>query len=530
MEALVGAESQMEIAKKAIRETIVTIPQNVPVAFRVYAHRVPKTDKEASCQDTELMIPFQPVNTASYEAALAPIKPTGFTPIAHSLKAAAGDFLGKESQHVIILLSDGEETCGGDPVAEAKNLLAQGFKLTVHTIGFRVDEKTRAQLAAISTATGGSYYDASDAASLTQNLQTATQKSLIISKPAEEARGREVRGGNAYADAVPLESGIEYQLDHHQLKDQYDYFYVDLKRGDSLTVTAATMDKGIRVTQANKVEENESPYAGFRIFDSQFQEITKQTAIGRHEQESRSIIAGQDGRFFILIGTDFAAMHKDSPFRIELSSHGDAGSGRDAGDEITSPLDIAATDYPENWMTGSEDKDYFRFPARPGESYTITATPETMETYLTITVYDQDRVQLFRDSAPNKGAVVRIENIVPKSEGALFILIDGYGASRPEKYSLSIKTAASPVPTSPSPLPAPAPPAPVPPSPAVKPEPAPEPPPSVKREKGEKEMAVAKKSGKAVLILAALLAVAFFVIVLLVLVLVLTLRKKKQAG
>ena len=439
MEALVGGASQMEIAKKAVRDTIGSIPANVPVAFRVYAHRVPKTDREASCQDTELVIPFQPVNPATFDTVLAGIKPTGYTPIAYSLKSAAGDFLGKESQHVIILLSDGEETCGGDPVAEAKNLLAQGFKLTVHTIGFRVDEKTRAQLAAISTATGGSYYDASDAASLTQNLQTATQKSLIIAKPAEEARGREIRGGNAYADAVSLEAGIEYRLDHHQLKDQYDYFYVDLKRGDSVTVTVSTMDKGIHVTQANKVEENDSPYAGYRVLDSQFQEVTKQTAIGRHEQEARSIVAAQDGRFFILVGTAYSNMHKDSPFQIDLAAHGDAGSGKDAGDEITGPLDIPAADHAENWLTGSDDKDYFRFAGRVGESYTIAAIPETMELYLQIKVYDQDRVELYRDNAPNKGAVVRIENIVPKSDAPLTILIDGYGSSRPGEDSLSLK-------------------------------------------------------------------------------------------
>src|SRR3989338_7821329 len=235
MAAMVGTESQMDIAKKSIKETIATIPPNVPVALRVYAHRIPKSNKEGSCKDTELLVPFKPLDVASFSTLVDAIKPNGYTPIAYSLKTAAGDFVGKESQYVLILVSDGEETCGGDPVAEAKNLLAQGFKVTIHTIGFRVDEKTKAQLAAISGATGGSYFDAKDAASLTQNLTQATQKALLIAKPAEQARGQEIRGGNQYQDAVPLQPGIEYNLDHHQRRDQYDYFYVDLKGGQSLT-------------------------------------------------------------------------------------------------------------------------------------------------------------------------------------------------------------------------------------------------------------------------------------------------------
>src|SRR3989338_9493727 len=213
MNAMADGESQITIAKRSLKETIATIPAGTSVAFRAYSHRIPQADKVASCQDTELLIPFQPLNTMNFSASVDAIQAKGWTPIAYSLKAAGTDFQSRESQHVIILLSDGEETCGGDPVAEAKSLLAQGFKLTIHTIGFRVDEKTKAQLAAISNATGGMYFDAKDAASLATNLKQATQKALLIDKPAEETRGHEIRGGNQYTDAVLLQSGVEYHLD-----------------------------------------------------------------------------------------------------------------------------------------------------------------------------------------------------------------------------------------------------------------------------------------------------------------------------
>jgi len=442
---MVGTESQMDIAKKSIKETIATIPPNVPVALRVYAHRIPKSNKEGSCKDTELLVPFKPLDVASFSTLVDAIKPNGYTPIAYSLKTAAGDFVGKESQYVLILVSDGEETCGGDPVAEAKNLLAQGFKVTIHTIGFRVDEKTKAQLAAISGATGGSYFDAKDAASLTQNLTQATQKALLIAKPAEQARGQEIRGGNQYQDAVPLQPGIEYHLDHHQRRDQYDYFYVDLKGGQSLTVTLATLDKGVSITSANQAKENQNPYAGFRIVNSEFQETTKETIIGqRHGKKQGGVISRKEERFYILIGSNYEPMHKDSPFQIEIKNHFDGNSAKDAGEDIMNALEIAAGDFPENWLLSEKDNDYYKFMARGGESYTIVMTPQNMEPYLRLEVYDQDRVRLFYNSAPNAGAVVRIENATPKSDGPLYLHVNGYSFYGPTQYGLNIKTGTAP--------------------------------------------------------------------------------------
>lgn len=441
MEAKVGIESQMDIAKKSIKQTLATIPPNVPVALRVYAHRVPKSNKEASCQDTELLIPFQPLNIAAFSAAVDTLKPNGYTPIAYSLRAAAQDFADKESQHVIILLSDGEETCGGDPVAEARNLLAQGFKVTIHTIGFRVDPKTKAQLAAISSATGGSYYDASDAASLTQNLAQATQKALLIAKPAEQARGQEIRGGNQYADAIPLQSGIEYRLDHHQRKDQYDYFYIDLKKGDALTVSVSTMDKGISINSANQAQENNNPYAGFRIVDAQYKEWDNEMIIGsRHGKKEKNYVIPQDGRVYILIGSKYDPMHKDSPFQITVKTLADANTASDAPDEITNALPIAVGDYPVNWSTGEHDKDYYKIDAKAGEAYTFIVTPQTMDSRFQIEVYDEDRVRLFENSSQNDGAIVRIENVEPKRDGPLFIMVRGKWNTRPFQYALNIKS------------------------------------------------------------------------------------------
>ena len=77
--------------------------------------------------------------------------PRGQTPIAYSLQQAAQDFgAPSDEERAMILVSDGIETCGGDPLATVRDLTAKGFKVKVHTIGFDVDAAARAQLEAIS--------------------------------------------------------------------------------------------------------------------------------------------------------------------------------------------------------------------------------------------------------------------------------------------------------------------------------------------------------------------------------------------
>lgn len=434
--------SQIDIAKQSIKATIANIPTNVNVALRVYGHRIPKSDKEQSCIDTELAIPFGPLNTQAFSARVDALNPNGYTPIAFSLKEAAKDFLGKESEHVIILVSDGEETCGGDPVAEAKALLAQGFKVTIHTIGFRVDAATKAQLMAISGATGGSYYDAGNAASLTQNLTEAAQKALVIAKEKERARGQEIRGGDQYETAVLIEQGIEYRLDHHQKQNQYDYFYVPLTRGQSMVVTLTTQDHGVDI-YGEQAKETINPYAGFRVVGPppDYQQILDEVIIGtQHGKKVGWALATQEGKHFVLTGNTYHSQHKNSPFKIEIKNHFDANTDTDAQDNIVRATVLEMGDYPSNWIFYKEDVDVYQLMAARGAAYAVKITPPDMESSMEANVYDQDRVRKTSAHSPNRGALLRMENVAFESGGPFYVEVKPYLSNNfPMEYAISVQ-------------------------------------------------------------------------------------------
>ncbi|MGX0977101.1 Ca-activated chloride channel family protein [Roseovarius sp. MBR-51] len=75
---------------------------------------------------------------AAVVAGIEALTPGGLTPIAASV-AAAAEVLGYRTQPgIVVLVTDGNETCGGTPCALGTALAAEARDLTVHVIGFRV--------------------------------------------------------------------------------------------------------------------------------------------------------------------------------------------------------------------------------------------------------------------------------------------------------------------------------------------------------------------------------------------------------
>lgn len=160
MEELLDGRTRMEIAREVLAERLAALPSDINVGLRVYGHRIP-FDQEGACDDTELTIPIQQGSVAQIQNFLPTIVPVGMTPITESLRQVADDFnLEPGRKNVVVLISDGEETCGGEPADAVRFLQEVGIDFTIHVIGLDVDENARQQLKAIADTAGGVYHDA----------------------------------------------------------------------------------------------------------------------------------------------------------------------------------------------------------------------------------------------------------------------------------------------------------------------------------------------------------------------------------
>ena len=194
-------ERRIEIAKAAIRRTVEqTMPDGLPLALRVYGHR------EAGVCRTDLEVPLAPLDKASFLDQVSAIQAINLakTPIAESLEAVASDLAAAEGRRLVILLTDGEETCDGDPAAAIQALSEAGFDVTVNIVGFAIDdENLKRDFAEWAELGGGSYLDAGEA----EALGDALEKSLSVPFVVIDADGDEVARGQVDGDPVEVPAG-----------------------------------------------------------------------------------------------------------------------------------------------------------------------------------------------------------------------------------------------------------------------------------------------------------------------------------
>jgi hypothetical protein len=172
--ALSDGATRMDAAKDAVASLVATLPPQTRLALRVYGDRSPTAKKD--CKDTSLLNPFNAVasNGADIVGKARAIRPQGYTPITYAITLAAQDLSAEEAaSRTVVLVSDGQETCKGDPCAAAKALADADAKLVVHTVGVGVDAVTRGQLQCIAHVARGSYFGADSAAELAAALGKA---------------------------------------------------------------------------------------------------------------------------------------------------------------------------------------------------------------------------------------------------------------------------------------------------------------------------------------------------------------------
>ncbi len=106
-----GDASRMDVAKKILARYIDALPSGMKVGFVIYG----KTD--CGDESIELVAPVGRLNKGALKGRIADLSPRGSTPIALTLGRTAEYFKGFEADNNhLILISDGMESCGGDPI------------------------------------------------------------------------------------------------------------------------------------------------------------------------------------------------------------------------------------------------------------------------------------------------------------------------------------------------------------------------------------------------------------------------------
>ncbi|RZV35367.1 MAG: VWA domain-containing protein [Chromatiales bacterium] len=205
----IEGRSKMEIAKTTLEEVTYWLPDDMELALRAYGNT--SAPKQNNCTDSALLVPFRDNNRDYIRQAIAGLRPTGQTPIAYALNQVARDFEASQSDRIVVLVTDGIESCGGDPVTAAYALQQQG--IVVHVIGFGLGsaaDEDASSLQAIAAASGGRYVTAGSAEELKSALAETVATSFSVYRGSTE-----VASGSLGSAGIMLLPEGDYRVQLH---------------------------------------------------------------------------------------------------------------------------------------------------------------------------------------------------------------------------------------------------------------------------------------------------------------------------
>ena len=143
MKEQIDGKRKFDIAKELLAhvvDSLSTIAGRVEIGVRVFGHQSPRS--EQNCKDSKLELNFGKHYGSEILSMMDGFTPQGFTPIAYSLQLAALDFPNDpNTRNAIILITDGVESCEGNPCEIIELFQEKRIALKPYVIGLGVNEE-----------------------------------------------------------------------------------------------------------------------------------------------------------------------------------------------------------------------------------------------------------------------------------------------------------------------------------------------------------------------------------------------------
>ncbi|MDO9639946.1 MAG: VWA domain-containing protein [Pseudotabrizicola sp.] len=173
-----GDLTRIEVARDVMGDYFASRDGAVPLSVIAYGH-----NRRGDCSDIEVIAPLGQTAPGTLESRLRGLMPRGMTPLTDSLRMARSQIPPTAEAADIILVTDGLETCAGDPCALAAELAAEGIDIRAHVVGFGLTRLEVEALSCITDQTGGMLFQTNSGAELADALQ---QVSAVQPAPGPE--------------------------------------------------------------------------------------------------------------------------------------------------------------------------------------------------------------------------------------------------------------------------------------------------------------------------------------------------------
>ncbi len=175
MWAKFGNKHRFEIARDFMLDLINNVlPEGTPMALRAFGNR----EGHYSCRN-DLVVPLHVLERQPMSARISRIVPKYLagSSIADSLVHTKQDLAGAEGSKIIVLITDGNETCDGDPMQAVRELVEHNDNVHVYIVGVAVrDAALQSEYQRWAELGRGQYYNSADVQSLVALLASTFAK------------------------------------------------------------------------------------------------------------------------------------------------------------------------------------------------------------------------------------------------------------------------------------------------------------------------------------------------------------------
>ncbi len=214
MAGRVDGRTKLDLAREAAMSFVDGLPATVEASLLTFGQQGDNSEsgKARSCAGVDVLVPLSR-DRARLRAALGEVRAVGWTPLAGGLTRAQS-MLSRSStpgEQLIYVVSDGEETCGGNPVAVAERIHRDSTQAIVNIIGFGLPSGEARALQAVANAGGGRFVNVANRGEYDQalaSIREANRASANAIRAGVAGSGNSTRTSSAVSRAAICTSNI----------------------------------------------------------------------------------------------------------------------------------------------------------------------------------------------------------------------------------------------------------------------------------------------------------------------------------
>jgi len=200
-----NGSTRMQIAVRELESFVKSLPESTELGLVAYGNRIP------GCSSARLYSSLKRNNSSEILAKLPLFYPAGSTPIAKTLELVSQHILHNQKKTEIILISDGIESCDGDPIKEIREIRKKNPNVILHVLGLNVPKNEEKELEALAQIGSGKYFSVGSSNAMKQALEEISAVAVVLPR-GKELPFIKITGVEKHTSATDSSKMAEYTI------------------------------------------------------------------------------------------------------------------------------------------------------------------------------------------------------------------------------------------------------------------------------------------------------------------------------